>query len=56
MSEADREPSEQLFELIFAALHVGIETVRATNGGMHPFLMTPIDRKPAYTRFVGESL
>jgi hypothetical protein len=55
-SEEEPEPSEELLDLIFAALEVGVETVRATNSGMHPFLMTPGDGKPAYTRFVDESI
>jgi len=52
----EHEPSDQLLDLIFAALDVGIDTVRTTNGGMHPFLMTPGDDKPAFTRFVGDSM
>lgn len=50
------EPSERLLDLIFAALNVGIDTVRATNGGMHPFLLTPGDDKPAMMRFFAESM
>ncbi len=56
MSDAELEPSDALLDLIFAALDVGIETVRATNGGMHPFVVTPGDGKPAYTRFVDDSM
>jgi hypothetical protein len=56
MSEAEQGPSNRLLDFIFAALDVGVGTVRATNGGMHPFLMVPGEDKPSYTRFVGESL
>jgi hypothetical protein len=56
MSDAEQGPSQRLRDFIYAALEVGVGTVRATDGGMHPFLMVPGEDKPSYTRFVGESL
>src|SRR5262245_65296310 len=57
MDQSDElEPTEELLDLIFAALDHGIDSVRTSDGPLTPFLMAQGEGKPSLQRFVADTL